>query len=53
MRSRTNVNRWHSWFAWRPVRTENGVQAWLEIIQRKLVLGKWKYRIRPPVSKGS
>ena len=26
---------WNNWFAWHPVRTENGEWVWLETVERK------------------
>lgn len=33
---RTN---YHTWFAWRPVVTENGYLVWLETVKQEIVLG--------------
>lgn len=26
---------WRNWFAWRPIKTQDGIVVWLEVIQRK------------------
>lgn len=28
--------KWHSWFAWFPVKIDDGVSAWFEFVERKL-----------------
>lgn len=30
------LRKWHSWFAWWPIRVETGQCVWLEKIERKL-----------------
>jgi len=30
-----NKEQWHSWWAWHPVRTKEGVLVWLEPVQRR------------------
>lgn len=48
-----HLQQWHSWFAWRPVRTEDGDWVWLERVQRAYVIPGgndpwpyWAYRRR-------
>jgi hypothetical protein len=33
--SKRDRTAWHSWFAWRPVRTLHGDYVWLETVLRK------------------
>lgn len=40
--------RWHSWFAWYPVRVQGDKIVWLETIKRfhnRTATFPWKYRI--------
>jgi hypothetical protein len=47
-----NEFEWHRWYAWRPIRLEDGRFVWLEAVERKLTAAKapvliadfWKYR---------
>jgi hypothetical protein len=36
---------WHDWFAWFPVRTDEGYLVWLEYVRRRFVhlCGSWDY----------
>ena len=29
-------NEWRQWFAWRPIKTEDCIWIWLEIVERKI-----------------
>ena len=33
------LENWHNWFAWRPVRMEDGRWAWLQFIYRQVIYG--------------
>jgi hypothetical protein len=38
---------WSRWFAWHPVRLEDGRMAWLEVVERQAFFHydiSWKYR---------
>lgn len=37
----------HRWFAWRPVKTVEGMTVWLECVWRKWLphMARWSYRI--------
>lgn len=45
------LRQWHTWFAWYPVRVEEGDCRWLEFIERRDVRGMsfmphdWQYRV--------
>lgn len=60
-RHRKKVDRcqhWHPWFAWRPVRVQEGYCVWLEHIWRRgdYYLGwtdgywEWQYQHRRPIT---
>lgn len=41
----TDILDWHCWFAWYPVRLEDGQVAWLEFVERsKFGMSSWAYR---------
>lgn len=35
MLSRTKIALWHDWYAWRPVKLNDGRWAWLEVVSRR------------------
>lgn len=42
------LSRWHTWFAWHPVRVDEDTMVWLEIVYRKATGGEfvtWHYSI--------
>ena len=39
LKPRKNLERWHPWFAWRPVVTEDRLWVWLQTIERRVDLG--------------
>ena len=57
MRGMSNPYQWSNWFAWFPVRTEDGEFVWFETVERKLEVPKvdfiadfYIYRKKPPVN---
>lgn len=33
--NRKNIEKWHDWFAWKPVQISSERTAWLETVRRK------------------
>ncbi len=49
MRFEWKSRRWHSWFAWRPVRLTTGDMVWWETVDRRFNIywGCWDYDTNP------
>lgn len=47
-----DTDKWHRWFAWRPVKLQDGWWAWLEYVDRCAYYGWfrtwWEYSAREP-----
>lgn len=41
---------WHDWFAWHPVVTQDNKVVWWEMIQRRISVLSWIYRL-PPIGR--
>jgi hypothetical protein len=57
---RCKRERWHRWFAWRPVRVADGDCRWLEYVERQGrffdygadFFWEWSYRLPSPTDPG-